>query len=145
MKFCRVMHIILIIYVSMMVKLSNENDHCKVTNQTPWFQFLTKKIKKIKKKTLSSIPKYFYSKKKKKKKKKSLLFIYLLEMLIEWGKKCLPSAIIYLQLYPFFPENPRNGKWIENKKRGKNVYLLNCLLLKSKDEIVSKSFVAENK
>ena len=43
MKFCRVMHIILIIYVSMMVKLSNENDHCKVTNQTPWFQFLKKK------------------------------------------------------------------------------------------------------
>ena len=26
-----------------MVKLSNENDHCKVTNQTPWFQFLGKK------------------------------------------------------------------------------------------------------
>ena len=144
MKFCRVMHIILIIYVSMMVKLSNENDHCKVTNQTPWFQFLTKKIKKIKKKNLVFDSKIFLFQKKKKK-KKSLFFIYLLEMLIEWGKKCLPSAIIYLQLYPFFPENPRNGKWIENKKRGKNVYLLNCLLLKSKDEIVSKSFVAENK
>ena len=43
MKFCRVMHIILIIYVSVMVKLSNENVHCKVTNQTPWFQFLKKK------------------------------------------------------------------------------------------------------
>ena len=28
-----------------MVKLSNENDHCKVTNQTPWFQFLGKKKK----------------------------------------------------------------------------------------------------
>ena len=29
-----------------MVKLSNENNHCKQTNQTPWFQFLTKKKKK---------------------------------------------------------------------------------------------------
>ena len=47
MKFCRVMHIILIIYVSVMVKLSNENDHCKVTNQTPWFQFLKKKKKTL--------------------------------------------------------------------------------------------------
>ena len=41
-----------------MVKLSNENDHCKVTNQTPWFQFLKKKHKK--KIPLVSIPKYFY-------------------------------------------------------------------------------------
>ena len=45
-----------------MVKLSNENNHCKQTNQTPWFQFLTKK----KKKTLFSIPK-----------KKKILVIYL--------------------------------------------------------------------
>ena len=50
----------------------------------------------------------------------------------------------YLRLYPFFPGNPRNSKWIENKKRGKNVYLLNCLLLKSRDGIVSKLSVAEN-
>ena len=54
------------------------------------------------------------------------------------------TAIIYLRLYPFFPGNPRNGKLIDNKKRGKNVYLLNCLLFKSKDEIISKSSVAEN-
>ena len=41
----------------MMVKLSNENDHCKVTNQTPWFQFLKKKNQK--KKTLGFDSKIF--------------------------------------------------------------------------------------
>ena len=30
------------------------------------------------------------------------------------------------------------------QKRGENVYLLNCLLLKSRDRIVSKSSVAKN-
>ena len=60
-----------------MVKLSNENNHCKQTNQTPWFQFLTKK------KNLVFDSKIFLFQKK----KNSLLFIYLLETLIEWKKK----------------------------------------------------------
>ena len=93
-----------------------------------------------KKKTLFSIPKYFYSKKKK------ILVIYLSTWNANWMEKkiYMITAIIYLRLYPFFPGNPRNDKWIDNKKRGKNVYLLNCLLLKSRDEIVSKSSVVEN-
>ena len=56
----------------MMVKLSNENDHCKQTNQTPWFQFLTHKKKKKKKKTaLDFYSKIFLFQKKK------ILVIYL--------------------------------------------------------------------
>ena len=62
-----------------MVKLSNENNHCKQTNQTPWFQFLTKKKKKK--------PCFRFQNISIPKKKKSLLFIYLLETLIEWKKK----------------------------------------------------------
>ena len=83
----------------MMVKLSNENDHCKQTNQTPWFQFLTKKKKK--KKPLFSIPKYFYSKKK-----KSLLFIYLLETLIEWKKNIHDHCYYIPSTIPIFSWKP---------------------------------------
>ena len=65
---------------------------------------------------------------------------------MEKKKKCPPSAIIYLRLYPFFfllkTQGTANEQ--ENKKREKNVYLLNCLLLKNRDGIVSKSSVAEN-
>ena len=51
----------------------------------------------------------------------------------------------YLLLNPYIFENPRNGNWIENKKRGKNAYLLNCLLLKRRNRIASKSpIVAED-
>ena len=56
-------------------------------------------------------------------------------MLIEWGKNA------YLLLNPYVSENPRNGNWIEIQKRGKNAYLLNCRLLKSRDGIASKSAV----
>ena len=62
-------------------------------------------------------------------------------------KKCPPSAIIYLRLYPFFFFLLKiQGTAIEqeNKKREENVYLLNCLLLKNRDGIVSKPSVAEN-
>ena len=52
----------------------------------------------------------------------------------------------YLLLNPYIFENPRNGNWIENKKKwGKNAYLLNCLLLKRRNGIASKSpVVAED-
>ena len=66
-------------------------------------------------------------------------------MLIEWKKKCPPSAIIYLQLYPFFfLETLETANEQKTKKIEKNVYLPNCLLLKSRDGIVSKPSVAEN-
>ena len=50
---------------------------------------------------------------------KSLLSIYLLETLIEWGGKNAYHLLLYiLSTIPiFFPGNPRNEKWIENKKR----------------------------
>ena len=54
------------------------------------------------------------------------------------GEKCLPSTIPF-----FFLETLETA--IEQKtKKGENVYLLNCLLLKSRDRIVSKPSVAEN-
>ena len=83
----------------MMVKLSNENDHCKQTNQTPWFQFLThkKKKKKKEKKALD-----FYSKKK----KNSLLFIYLLETLIEWKKNIHDHCYYIPSTIPIFSWKP---------------------------------------
>ena len=53
-------------------------------------------------------------------------------------KKCLPSTI------PIFSWKPQKRQMNRKQKRGKNVYLLNCLLLKSRVGIVSKSSVAEN-
>ena len=53
-------------------------------------------------------------------------------------KKCLPLTV------PIFSWKPQKRQMNRKQKRGKNVYLLNCLLLKSRDRIVSKSSVAEN-
>ena len=53
-------------------------------------------------------------------------------------KKCLPLTI------PIFSWKPQKRQMNRKQKKGKNVYLLNCLLLKSRDRIISKSSVVEN-
>ena len=83
----------------MMVKLSNENDHCKQTNQTPWFQFLTKKKK-------NSIIRLLFQNISIPKKKKSLLFIYLLETLIEWKKNIHDHCYYIPSTIPIFSWKP---------------------------------------
>ena len=67
----------------------------------------------------------------------------------EWKKKeGKKKKHAYLQLNPYFFENPRNGNWIENRKgkrKKKHAYLLNSLLLKKRNGIASESLdVAED-
>ena len=54
----------------------------------------------------------------------------------------IPSAIPLF--FFFYQKTQGTANEQENKNREKNVYLLNCLLLKNRDGIVSKSSVAEN-